>query len=247
MKKIIANENNNIENSSNNDNVVTKKPKKTGFLHYLRTSIICFLILSVICGILYPVGVTIVSSTLFPYESNGSVITITDKNGNKRVYGSELIGQSYIVFDTNGEPKKNPDGTIMYRADLLIGRNDSGVPSNLSITSDAYKETTEERKKALENIGFTLDYSNLQGYSGIPGDIITSSASGCDPEISYSAAIYQASNIANYRLTQGMSTYTTKEEVVNLINKYTKNKFLLIFGTKRVNVLYVNLALEGLI
>ena len=251
-----------------------KKTKKA--LKALRAAGVSFLALTIICGLLYTLSVTIFAQAIFPYESNGSVITVTTKDGIKRTVGSELIGQSYIKMDSNQKPVLVDDNskqyitssdekyyldlnnnfileetettplaldtktTVMYQAKYLIGRNNSGAPSNASPEADAYRETIEERKLALEKIGYNSSYNEAQGVKGIPSDMVTESGSGVDPEISYDTAIYQVSMIAKSR---NMEEASVKE----IIDKYTKGKFLGIFGHKRVNVLMVNLALDGLI
>ena len=259
----------NVENNnSNKDNNVKHKKLHFGIL---RASIMSFLAFTLICGLFYTVAVTVTAQSLFPYEANGSIIEVTLKDGSKRIVGSELVGQSYILYDNNGNPvlkdndnnyylfsndeyilDNNKDLTInenestkldkntptmtIYQGKYLIGRNNSGAPSNASPNANSYLETIEKRKKALESIGYTSEYNP----SGIPSELLTESGSGVDPEVSYDAAMYQVKMIAKVR-------NISEDVVVNYINKYTKNRFLGIFGTKRVNVLMVNLALDGLL
>lgn len=258
-----------------------KKPKKNRqWWNIIRASLIAFIAFSVICGLLYTVSVTIFAQSLFPYESNGSVIEITI-DGTRRIYGSELIGQSYIKLDNNGQPVLEDeegnyyltgpdaetyyldesnnfeleDGEIMdtnklnteitttyvvYQTQYFIGRNNSGAPSNASPLSDVYLEDIETRKEALIQSGYNENYNNLLGVEGIPSEMVTESGSGCDPEISYDTAMYQVKMVAKSR---GMS----EDEAIQIVDKYTKKPFFGIFGAKRVNVLLVNLALDGLL
>lgn len=254
------------------EKVVSKKKSKFSIL---RASVMAFIFFTLVCGLFYTVTVTISAQALFPYEANGSVITVRLNDGTSRVYGSELIGQSYIKMDANGQPvlvdknnnqyvsladtyyldlNKNfiidEDETValtedletyvMYQGIYLIGRNNSGAPSNASVNSEAYREDLIKRKQALELIGYDNEYNASVGVEGIPAEMITESGSGCDPEISYDTALYQAKMIAENRDMD-------LDKVVEIIDKYTKKRFLGVFGSKRVNVLMVNLALDGLL
>ena len=194
----------------------------------LRAALICFASMSVLTGIIYPVTVTVISQAVFPYQSNGSQITVTLKDGSKKTYGSELIGQSY----------ENPIH--------LFGRVNLGSPSNLSPTSDEYKallaKRVQERKEKLSKIGYKE--------SGIPLELLTSSGSGVDPHISPETAYFQvpvivkARNQASGYMDDSQSNLT-QENVKAIIDNYTEGRFLGLFGEKRVNVLLVNLSLDG--
>ena len=242
----------------------------------VRMALAAFLIFTVVLGLGYTFVVTMVSQTLFPYESNGSLITVTFKDGTKKVYGSELVGQSYLkiddnanyvlkdgdgnlyvtnssneyYLDTNKNYKLDADETsklsgetkanVIFQGQYLIGRFNQGAPSNSAVTTKIYHETIESRKEALNSIGYDNDYNSLHGFTGIPSELLTESGSGVDPEIPYEAALYQIPMIASKRDMK-------EDDVKKIIDKYTKDKFLWVFGTKRVNVLMVNLALDGLL
>lgn len=187
----------------------------------------CLIAFTIICGIIYPICVTIVAQTVFPYEANGSQIIVTMPTGEQRIFGSELIGQNY----------ENPK--------YLFGRVNTGAPSNLSPDSEEYqallKERIAARKEKLAGIGYTE--------GDIPSELLSSSGSGVDPHISPDAAYFQVSAIVTARNLEA----TTEEEKISedtvrsIIKKYTEGRFLGIFGEKRVNVLLVNLALDGLL
>ncbi len=250
--------------------------KKSKALKHLRAALGAFLVFTLICGLLYTVSVTIFAGALFPHQANGSLIEVTLEDGSKRVYGSEFIGQSYLTLDSNknyalvdennnyyvtnsnGEyfmdenknlaldsnevTKLSSDSKpmVMFQAKYLIGRFNQGAPSNASPTTNSYKETIEARVKALKLIGYNDEYNERNGKNGIPDELVTESGSGLDPEISYDVAIYQAEMIASAR---GI----TRDRVIEIIDNHIKGRFLGIFGTKRVNVLMVNLELDGLI
>lgn len=220
-------DNNSVEDNLNCENIsaienigeaVKKKKKRFGTL---RAALVALLAFTIICGVLYPVSVTLVAQTLFPYEANGSVITVTLKNGTSKVYGSELIGQEF----TDGK--------------YLLGRINLGAPSNLSPGSDEFKKLVAERQEYLNSLGHT---------QAIPSELVTSSGSGVDPHITVDAAKYQINRIAEYR-NKALSedNKISAADVENIVNKYSEGRFLWIFGEKRVNVLLVNLALDGLI
>ena len=106
------------------------------------------------------------------------------------------------------------------------------TPSNLSPASDEYKKLVEERVEKIRKA------NPEKGDEPIPVDLVTASGSGLDPHISVAAAEYQVDRIARER---NMS----KDEVESIIDKYTNKRFLGVFGEETVNVLQVNLALDG--
>lgn len=201
-----------------NEEAPKKKKKKFALL---RAAAVALLAFTIICGVIYPVSVTIVAQTVFPYEANGSIITVTLKNGTQKVYGSELIGQEF------NEGK------------YLLGRINLGSPSNLAPNSEEFRKVVEERQKYLNSLGHT---------DGIPAELVTSSGSGVDPHISPETAKYQIDRVVEYRNKNlDDQNKITSLQVNKIIEKYTEGRFLWIFGEKTVNVLLVNLALDGLI
>jgi len=178
----------------------------------LRPALISYLIMTIICGFIYTITVTGFANALFQKQANGSIISILQENDITRDYGSLLIAQEFT------SPK------------YLIGRP-SGI-TNLSPVSIEQDEKLKERIAWL----LSLDPDNK---SSIPIDLIVSSASGVDPNITPEAAEYQVKRIAKIR--------GIKEETVRMIvNKYTTTRFLGFLGEPAVNVLQVNLALDGL-
>ncbi|WP_088825891.1 MULTISPECIES: potassium-transporting ATPase subunit KdpC [Listeria] len=169
-----------------------------------RQALVVFAALTIVCGVLYPAVVTLVAQAAFQNKANGSII-----EGNK---GSKLIGQNFT------------------EAKYLIGRPDSGSPSNLNPSS------SEEEKLVAERVAFfhKLDSANTKQ---IPIDLVTSSASGVDPNISVAAAEYQLDRIAKAR---DMSP----SAVEKIIKNNTENRALGFMGEPVVNVLGVNLELD---
>ncbi|VYU68376.1 potassium-transporting ATPase subunit KdpC [Clostridium tertium] len=183
------------------------------------------LVFTIICGMVFPLFITGISQIFFKDKSNGSIIEI---NGTK--YGSELLAQEFTsdkylwgrIMNLDTSTFKNENGEVLLYS----------APSNLSPASDEYKKLVEERVEKIQKA------NPEKGDEPIPVDLVTSSGSGLDPHISVAAADYQVDRIARER---NMS----KDEVESIIDKYTNNRFLGIFGEETVNVLQVNLALDG--
>lgn len=169
--------------------------------------------MTILCGIVYPGIVTAIAEIAFPDQANGSIITVTLKDGTTKSYGSELIAQEFT------------------KPEYLIGRQ-AGT-TNLSPTSEEQEKLVEERIDWWHN----FDPINT---ADIPMDLVTASGGGVDPYISPAAAEYQVARIANQR---GIS----ENEVREIISKYTTGRFLGFWGEPAVNVLQVNLALDGLL
>jgi potassium-transporting ATPase KdpC subunit len=183
------------------------------FLKAARPILVCFVVLLLLCGVVYPGVVTAIAQAAFPYQANGSIITVTLKDGTKKEYGSALLEQEFT------EPQ------------YLIGRP-LGT-TNLNPVSE------DEKKKVQERVDWWHQFDPANT-ADIPADLVTGSGSGVDPNISPEGAEYQIARIARVR---GMS-----EEAVRLvIAKYTTGRFLGFWGEPAVNVLKVNLALDGLI
>ncbi len=174
------------------------------------------LIFTVIAGVIYPLVVTGIAQVAFPYQANGSLIAIDGKT-----YGSELIGQQFAA------PKYfwGRLSAAGYNAAASSG-------SNYGPMNPALIEAVQARIDALR----AADPGNPLP---VPVDLVTASASGLDPHISIAAALYQIHRVASARRL---------DEVVveSLVEKYTEGRQFGILGEPRVNVLLLNLALDGL-
>lgn len=190
-------------------------------------AVLIFVIFTVLCGIIYTGVITGIAQVFFPEQANGSIIEI---NGKK--YGSELLGQQYT-------DNKHMWGRIM-NIDVTTYVNDKGQPvmyaspSNLSPASEQYQEIVAERVDKIR-----ASHPD-QGNMPIPEDLVTCSGSGLDPHISVAAAKYQIQRIAK---AQDM----TDSQVQEIVDKCTDGRFLGIFGEETVNVLKVNLMLDGIL
>ena len=190
----------------------------------LRPAFFMLLILTLITGVIYPLVVTGIAQVVFPSQANGSLIMV----GGKAV-GSELIGQQ---FD---DPKYfwgriSATGTFAYNA--FNAENLTGSSgSNYGPLNPALMDMVQARIDALK----AADPDNTLP---IPVDLVTASGSGLDPHISIAAANYQVHRVAAAR---GLS----EADVQALVDKYTEERQLGFLGEPTVNVLKLNLALDG--
>ncbi|MCC2817471.1 potassium-transporting ATPase subunit KdpC [Lachnoclostridium pacaense] len=193
-------------------------PKMIGF----------FLIMMVITSIIYPAVITAAANAAFGNKAEGSIITGNDG----RKYGSALLAQEFTGSQYLW-------GRIM-NVDTSTFTDENGEPLMYSWASNKTPAGEELEAMVAERVEKIREAHPEKGDEPIPVDLVTCSGSGLDPEISPAAAGYQAERIASAR---GMSV----EEVESVIQKYTTGKFLGIMGEPRVNVLKVNLALDGLL
>ena len=182
-----------------------------------------FALFTIVCGLGYTLVVTGVVQLAFPYQANGSLIKVDGK-----VVGSELIGQNFEDEDhmwgriQNVSIVEGEDGELMAY----------GAPSNLSPASEEYRQLVDARVKKIRAANSDADMD------AVPVDLVTCSGSGLDPEISPDAAEYQVPRLAK-------ATGKSEDEVRDIIAQCTKGRFLGVFGEPTVNVLKVNLMLDG--
>jgi potassium-transporting ATPase KdpC subunit len=173
------------------------------------------LVTTLVFGLIYPLGMTGLSHVLFPKQAAGSLI---EKNGH--VVGSKLIGQTFSS-DKYFHSRPSAAGTG-YDAS-------ASSPSNLAPTNQALVDRVKSdvAKLQQENPG-----------AAIPADLVTTSGSGLDPEISPAAAEFQIPRVAKAR---GL----TVDGIRGLVTRHTQGRTLGIFGEPRVNVLELNLDLDS--
>jgi potassium-transporting ATPase KdpC subunit len=185
----------------------------------LRPVLVLFILMTVITGLIYPAVVTAVSQVVFSKQANGSLI---ERNG--KPLGSSLMGQQF-------DAPYYFWGRLSATTPMPYNPQNSGG-SNLGPTNPALADEIKGRLDALKAAGNDMSQP-------VPVDLVTSSGSGLDPEISPAAAAYQAARVAKAR---GLSL----DQVTNLIASNTSGRQFDLFGEARVNVLKLNLALDDL-
>ena len=186
-----------------------------------------FLFFTILCGAIYPLAVTGISQVVFPNQANGSLIEVDGE-----VYGCELLGQQYTDDSHMWGRIVNIDtGTYVDRDGNAVAY---GTPSNISPASEEYREMVAAR------VGKIRAAHPEMKDTPIPVDLVTCSGSGLDPQISAAAAEYQVERLAR-------TTGKTAAEIQAIIDRYTDQPFLGFVGEKTVNVLEVNLALDGIL
>jgi K+-transporting ATPase ATPase C chain len=203
------------------------------------------LVLTVICGVIYPLAVTGVAQGLFADKANGSEIRSEGK-----VVGSELIGQTYDLPLKKGQETPAPDlKWFQPRPSNGLGSNrDAGVntrydlilsgATNLSGDSKDLIADVRAAKAAVIKDNSTADFEVSP--SEVPADAVTSSGSGLDPHISPQYAKLQAHRVAE---KNGLDV----REVEKLVDAHTDGRTLGFMGEPRVNVLQLNVALKELV
>ncbi|MCU6732829.1 potassium-transporting ATPase subunit KdpC [Diplocloster agilis] len=189
--------------------------------------LVFFILLMVITGLVYPLVVTGISKVFFNDKATGSIIEIDGKK-----YGSSLLAQEFTSDDYLW-------GRIM-NLDTGTYQNEEGETLAYSWASNKTPAGEELESMIAERVEKIRRANPDREGEAIPVDLVTSSGSGLDPHISPAAAEYQVPRIAKAR---GI----TEDELRAVIDRYTDGKFLGIFGEKRVNVLEVNLALDGIL
>jgi K+-transporting ATPase ATPase C chain len=202
---------------TNGDARVAVAPARENTLSHLITSILYTIVTVVLLGIVYPLAVTVVGAVIFPHQANGSLV---EKNGT--VVGSAIIGQLWAKPQYfQGRPS-------------AAGKGDDPTSTggtNLAPTSKKLIDATKATIAALEK-------ANPHASGPPPMDLVTSSGSGIDPDISPEGAYWQVPRIAAAR---GIAPAAVKA----IVDAHVKGRTIGILGEPRVNVLELNLALDA--
>jgi K+-transporting ATPase ATPase C chain len=185
----------------------------------IRPAIVLLLFFTVLTGLLYPLAITGIAQLAFTQAASGSILTRDGKP-----IGSSLIGQNF------SDPKYfwgRPSATT---PQPYAGTGSTG--SNLGPLNPALTDAVKARIQALR----AADPGNV---APVPVDLVTASASGLDPEMSVAAALYQARRVGR---TRGLDVQAVRD----LIGAHSQGRLLGVLGEPRVNVLELNLALDGL-
>ncbi|MFI7321356.1 potassium-transporting ATPase subunit C [Streptomyces venezuelae] len=202
------------------------------------------LVLTVICGVLYPLAVTGVAQALFHDKANGSEVT-----ADGRTVGSELIGQRYDLPLKKGQETAEPDlKWFQPRPSNGLGSNRANgvnteydlLVSGATNLSGANKELIKQVKDAKAAV---IKDNSTPGHrispSDVPADAVTSSGSGLDPHISPAYADLQVRRVA-------AENHLPVRQVQELVDDHTDGRTLGFIGEPRVNVLKLNIALKEL-
>ncbi len=196
-------------------------------MNHIRPAIVMIVVMTLITGLAYPLAITGIAQVLFPHQANGSLI---EKDG--KVIGSALIGQNFAsdkyfhgrASATTEPDPKDPSKTIAvpYAAD-----NSSG--SNLGPTSKALVDRVK---------GDAATLAKQNPGTPIPVDLVTTSASGLDPDITPAGAYFQVPRVAKARGLQ-------EAQVRDLVAQHIDGRLFGLIGEPHVNVLQLNLALDA--
>lgn len=196
-------------------------------LKELRPALVVLVALSMITGLVYPLAMTGLAAVIFPMQAKGSLI---ERNG--KVVGSVLIGQEFKdarYFHGRPSATTGPDPQDPSRAIPSPYNASNSMGANLGPTSRAL----------AERLKGDVDAARAENPSAnIPVDLVTTSASGLDPHISPDSALFQAARVARTR-------NLPEAQVRELIKAHVEGQLGGILGEPRVNVLALNLALDG--
>jgi K+-transporting ATPase ATPase C chain len=185
-------------------------------------------VMTIITGLIYPLGITGIAQLVFPHQANGSLV---EKDGN--VIGSELIGQNFAddkYFHPRPSATTEPDPNDSSKTVSVPYAADNSAGSNLGPTSQALIDRVKDDAEKLKAENPSTP---------IPVDLVTTSGSGLDPDITPAAAEFQVPRVAKAR-------NLPEDKVRVLVAEMTQDRTLGILGEKRVNVLKLNLALDAL-
>ncbi|MFY9991875.1 MAG: K(+)-transporting ATPase subunit C [Rhodoplanes sp.] len=195
-------------------------------LREIRPAIVMIIALTAITGLIYPLVMTGIAGVLFPHQAQGSLI---ERDGT--IIGSELIGQNFTsdrYFHGRPSATTGPDPADPAKS----------VPTPYNAANSGGSNLGPTNKALIERVQGDLDALKRENPSAsVPIDLVTTSASGLDPDITSEAALFQVSRVAKAR-------NLPEDRVRQLVSAHVKQRVLGILGEPRVNVLALNLALD---
>ena len=196
-------------------------------LRQIQPAIVMVVVLTVITGLVYPLGMTGLAQLLFPHRANGSLI---EKDG--KVIGSKLIGQNFT-------DARYFHGRLSATTDTDPNDPAKTVPAPYNASNSGGANAGPTSKSLIDRVTQDADKLKAENPSApIPVDLVTTSASGLDPDISPAAAHFQAPRVAK---TRGIS----EARLHDLVNQSIEGRFLGILGEPKVNVLQLNMKLDA--
>lgn len=196
-------------------------------LRQIRPAIVMIVVMTVITGFVYPLGMTGIAQLVFPHQANGSLV---EKDG--AVIGSELIGQNFAddkYFHGRPSATTEPDPKDSTKTIPVPYAADNSSGSNLAPTAQPLIDRVKADAAKLHE---------ENAAAPVPVDLVTTSASGLDPDITPAGALFQVPRVAKAR---GLP----EDRLRQLVSESTTGRFLGIIGEPRVNVLRLNLALDA--
>ena len=193
----------------------------------IRPAIVILLALTLITGLVYPLAITGITGVLFPYQAQGSLV----RQGNT-VVGSALIGQQFAsdrYFHGRPSATTTPDPADPTKS----------VPAPYNAANSGGSNLGPSNKALIDRVqGDIAALKRDNASDPIPPDLMTTSGSGLDPDVSPEAALFQVPRVAKAR---GMP----EDRLRQFVNEHTEARFLGLLGEPRVNVLALNLALDA--
>lgn len=194
-----------------------------GYLRQASASIAALIVLTLVLGFGYPLAVTGIAQVFFRYQANGSLV-----HSGGKLTGSALLGQNFT------DSKGNPLPRYFQPRPSAVGYNGAGSGAdNLGPSNPELITTVAERVRAYRA------FNHIPANAAVPVDAVTASASGLDPDISVQNALDQARRVAAAR-------HLPAARVVALVHTYTTGPQLGFLSEPVVNVLQINMALDGL-
>jgi len=195
-------------------------------LREIRPAIVFIIALTLITGLVYPLAITGLAGVIFPYQAQGSLV---EKEG--KVVGSELIGQEFTsdkYFHGRLSATTAPDPADSTKT----------VPAPYNAANSGGSNLGPTNKALVDRVQGDLDKLKQENPSAaVPIDLVTTSASGLDPDISPAAALFQVPRVAKAR-------NMPEDRLRALVDEHTEGRALGFLGEPRVNVLALNLALD---
>jgi potassium-transporting ATPase KdpC subunit len=197
-------------------------------LREIRPAIVVLVALTLITGLVYPLAMTGIAGVIFPRQAQGSLIERDDKVVGSALIGQEFKSEKYFHGRPSATTAPDPNDPTKTVAAPYNAANSGG--SNLGPSN----------KALIDRVQGDLDTLRRENpAASVPADLVTTSASGLDPDISPEAAYFQVPRVAKAR-------NLTENRVRQLVSDNTEERFLGILGEPRVNVLLLNLALDRL-